>query len=81
MFEAVYCNPVAKGEESKAQAMLELLFRHYIGHLDELPGDYYAIAQTEGAERAVCDYLAGMTDSYAVERYGDVFIPKAWTVK
>lgn len=81
MFQAVYCNPVAKGEESKAQNMLELLFRHYIDHLDELPGDYYAIAQTEGVQRAVCDYLAGMTDSYAVERYGDVFIPKAWTVK
>ena len=81
MFQAVYCNPVAKGEESKAQAMLELLFRHYIDHLDELPGDYYAIAQAEGPERAVCDYLAGMTDSYAVDRYGDVFIPKAWTVK
>lgn len=81
MFDAVYRNPVAKGEESKAQAMLELLFRHYIDHLDELPGDFYAIAQAEGPERAVCDYLAGMTDSYAVERYGDVFIPKAWTVK
>ena len=81
MFEAVYRNPVAKGEEGKAQAMLELLFRHYINHLDELPDDYYAIAQAEGPERAVCDYLAGMTDSYAVERYGDVFIPKAWTVK
>ena len=81
MFDAVYCNPVAKGEESKAQNMIELLFRHYITHLDELPGDYYAIAQQDGAERAVCDYLAGMTDSYAVERYGDVFIPKAWTVK
>lgn len=81
MFEAVYCNPVAKGEESKAQNMIELLFRHYIAHLDELPDDYYAIAQSEAPERAVCDYLAGMTDSYAVERYGDVFIPKAWTVK
>ncbi len=81
MFQAVYCNPVAKGEESKAQNMIEHLFRHYITHLDELPGDYYAIAHTDGPERAVCDYLAGMTDSYAVERYGDVFIPKAWTVK
>lgn len=81
MFQAVYCNPVAKGEESKAQNMIEHLFRHYITHLDELPGDYYTIAQTDGPERAVCDYLAGMTDSYAVERYGDVFIPKAWTVK
>ena len=81
MFEAVYCNPVAKGEESKAQAMLELLFRHYKDHLDELPGDYYAIAQTEGPERAVCDYIAGMTDMYAVDRYSAAFIPRAWTVK
>ena len=81
MFQAVYCNPVAKGEESKAQNMIEHLFRHYIEHLDELPADFYAIAQAEGPQRAVCDYLAGMTDSYAVERYGDVFIPKAWTVK
>ncbi len=81
MYDAVYRNPVAKGEESKAQGMLEQLFRYYIDHLDKLPGEYYAIAQTEGPQRAVCDYIAGMTDKYAVEQYQDAFIPKAWTVK
>ena len=81
MFEAVYRNPVAKGEESRAQGMLEQLFHYYIDHLDKLPGDYYAIAQTEGPQRAVCDYIAGMTDKFAVEQFQEAFIPKAWTVK
>ncbi len=81
MFEAVYRNPVAKGEESRAQGMLEQLFHYYVNHLDKLPDDYYAIAQTEGPERAVCDYIAGMTDKYAVEQYQAAFIPKAWAVK
>lgn len=81
MFEAVYRNPVAKGEESRAQDMLEQLFRYYIAHLDELPADFLSIAQGESPERAVCDYIAGMTDKYAVEQYSRAFIPKAWTVK
>ncbi len=81
MFEAVYRNPVAKGEESRAQGMLEQLFGYYIEHLDKLPDDYYAIAQEEGPQRAVCDYIAGMTDKFAVDQYSDAFIPKAWTVK
>lgn len=81
MFEAVYRNPVAKGEEVRAQGMLEQLFGYYIDHLDKLPADYYAIAQAETPERAVCDYIAGMTDKFAVEQYSEAFIPKAWTVK
>ncbi len=81
MFGSVYHNPVAKGEESRAQGMLEQLFGYYIEHLDKLPDDYYAIAQAEGPQRAVCDYIAGMTDKFAVDQYSDAFIPKAWTVK
>ncbi|MEG1430847.1 MAG: deoxyguanosinetriphosphate triphosphohydrolase, partial [Oscillospiraceae bacterium] len=34
-----------------------------------------------GKERAVCDYIAGMTDKFAVDKYGEAFIPQAWTVK
>lgn len=81
MFEAVYRNPVAKGEEVRAQGMLEQLFHYYVEHLDKLPDDYYAIAQAESPERAVCDYIAGMTDKFAVEQFQEAFIPKAWTVK
>jgi dGTPase len=81
MFEAVYRNPVAKGEESKAQDMLARLYEYYVKSPDRLPGDFQDIRFKEGPERAVCDYIAGMTDKYAVEQYGELFIPKAWTVK
>ena len=81
MFEAVYHNPVAKGEESKAQDMLARLFEYYAKDPDRLPDDFQDIRFREGAERAVCDYIAGMTDKYAVEKYAEAYIPKAWQVK
>lgn len=81
MFASVYLNPIAKGEEGKAQEMLYNLFQYYIKHPDKLPEEYRDIWQQEGRERAVCDYIAGMTDAYAVEAYQDIFIPKSWTVK
>ena len=80
MFRSVYLNPVAKGEEGKAQEMIRQLFDYYLCHLEELPEEFRDIRETEGKERAVCDYIAGMTDAYAVERYQELFIPKAWTV-
>jgi len=81
MFENVYTNPLAKGEEGKAQEMIRLLFRHYRQNPDELPDDFQAIRAEEGADRAVCDYIAGMTDPFAVERFQKIFIPQGWSVK
>lgn len=81
MFDSVYTNPRAKGEESKAQDMLRRLFAYYQSHPDELPGEFQDIRVLNGVERAVCDYIAGMTDKYAVERFGELFIPMAWSVK
>ena len=81
MFENVYRNPVAKGEEGKAQDMVKALFEYYVKNPDELPADFQTIRVEEGVERAVCDYVSGMTDNFAVETYSALFIPKAWTVK
>ena len=81
MFEAVYRNPVAKGEEGKAQGLLRRLFEYYLRDTDRLPGEFQDIVAREGAERAVCDYIAGMTDPYAVECYTKAFVPEAWRVK
>lgn len=81
MFEAVYHSPVAKGEEGKAQEMLHRLFDHYRKYPDKLPSDFQDIREREGVDRAVCDYIAGMTDKYAVDKYSEAFIPMAWTVK
>ncbi len=80
MFDSVYTNPMAKGEEGKAQDMLRRLFEYYQENPDELPDDFQSIRQKEGVERAVCDYIAGMTDPFAVERFKELFLPKGWTV-
>ena len=81
MFEAVYHNPIAKGEESKAQDMIARLFEYYQKDPDKLPPDYQDIRMREGVDRAVCDYIAGMTDKYAVEKYCEAYVPMAWSVK
>lgn len=81
MFEHVYTNPLAKGEESKAQQMLELLFNHYLKDPDRLPADFQEIRVEEGVERAICDYIAGMTDPYAAEQFKKIYIPVGWKLK
>lgn len=81
MFEFVYRNPVAKGEEGKAQELLRRLFDYYRREPDKLPPEFQDIRMEEGVERAVCDYIAGMTDVYAVECFNAAFIPKSWSVK
>lgn len=81
MYEAVYLNPKAKGEESKVEGIIGGIWDYYIKHPDKLPEDYRAICEEEGLPRAVCDYISGMTDGYAMEVYGKIFIPAAWSVK
>ena len=80
MFEQVYRNPIAKGQEGKAQDMLAILYQHYMKHEKELPPEYKSIIETEGLGRAVCDYVACMTDRYALERFKDIYIPLNWQV-
>ena len=81
MFANVYTNPLAKGEEGKAQDMLKMLFTYYQKDPDQLPADFQSIRMEEGVERAVCDYIAGMTDPFAVQKFEELFIPMGWTVK
>ena len=81
MFDSVYFNPLAKGEEGKAEDMICLLFDYYAKHTDKLPPEFQEIRMEESPERAVCDYISGMTDKFAVEQFGEAFIPKAWSVK
>ena len=81
MFERVYRNPVAKGEESKAQDMLTRLYEYYITHPQALPEDFQPQLSFDGMERTVCDYIAGMTDKYAVDKYSQIFIPMGWQTK
>ena len=81
MFDNVYRNPVAKGEESKAKDMLQRLFDYYIAHPEALPEDFHPQLSFDGMERTVCDYIAGMTDNYAIDKYTEIFIPMGWQTK
>ena len=81
MFARVYTNPVAKSEESKVDGILERLYDYYSANADALPEDLRPVIESDGLERAACDYISGMTNSYAMEKYGELFIPFAWTVK
>jgi len=81
MFERVYRNPIAKGEESKAKAMLQRLYTYYIDHPEALPEDFHPQLSFDGLGRTVCDYIAGMTDNYAVDKYTEIFIPSGWNVR
>lgn len=78
MFRHVYQNPRAKGEERKGQWVLTQLYRHFSENADDLPTDYMQIALQEGAERAACDYVAGMTDRFAVDVFARLYIPQSW---
>ena len=82
MFQSVYTNPVAKGEEVKAKRMLEMLYEFYSDHLDAIPERYSsaAINGTEKKDRVLADYISGMTDEYAITKFNECFMPKAWEV-
>lgn len=81
MFENVYRNPVAKGEETKAKDMLKRLFEYYYRHPEALPEDFQPQLSFEGMGRTVCDYIAGMTDNYAVDKHAELFVPMGWHIR
>jgi len=81
LFERVYRNPVAKGEEVKARAMIKALYEYYINNPTKLPADFIPQLDFEGIPRVICDYIAGMTDKYCVAKYEELFIPSTWHVR
>ncbi|MBQ8966433.1 deoxyguanosinetriphosphate triphosphohydrolase [Ruminococcus sp.] len=81
MFDSVYTNPACKSEERKAQDMISFLYKYYTDHIEALPAMYLNLAYHYGVDMAVCDYISGMTDVFAVETFKELFIPAAWMVK
>ena len=80
MFDNVYTNPKAKGEEQKAQNIVKELFHYYMDHPELLPKEYVERMWQSGEtqERSVSDYIAGMTDQYAISKFQEFFIPDSW---
>lgn len=79
MFDNVYRNPVCKSEETKASELIIQLYRHYEKSFDDLPSLYKRLSEQFGKSRAICDYIAGMTDSFAISTFNEIFIPKGWS--
>ena len=80
MFERVYLGPAVRAEHAKISAVLRRLFAHYVEHpelLPESPAEGTRGADARLAER-VTDYLAGMTDRYAIRAYTDLEVPRAF---
>ncbi len=81
LFERVYYNPAAKGEEQKSKELVCTLFDYYVKNPDRLPDRYrrrIGTAEGETVERGVADFISGMTDRYAIETYEELFVPRVW---
>ena len=80
MFRNLYIHSAAKTEEGKAQELLHSLYNYYIEHHTEMPREFVEGVWIRGESwsRAVCDYIAGMTDEYAIDRYKELFLPQPW---
>ncbi len=78
MFEAVYTNPACKSEEGKAAEMITMLYERFAKYPELMPDLYVKLARIYSPETAACDFVAGMTDRYAVRTFENMFIPKGW---
>lgn len=78
MFKNVYTNVKCKGEEHKAEALIKNLYGYFVENPDSLPEFYKKVVESEGRERAACDYVASMSDGYVLKIYNELFIPTAW---
>ncbi len=80
MFANVYRSPAVKqaSELEKIRGLIHGLYGYFLDHSGELPGEYQLILERDGAEEAVKDYIAGMTDRYAINLYTETFVPSGW---
>jgi len=80
MFINVYQNPKAKGEEGKAERLVEALYQYFLEHLEELPAEYLHIMEVhkECMDRVVCDYVSSMSDRFAIGIFSDIYLPDSW---
>lgn len=81
MFTNLYKNPIAKGEEKRAESMLGQLYTYYMDHPEILPDKFIRMLDDgEALGRVVCDFISGMTDQFALNRFNEFYLPKAWQV-
>ena len=80
MYESLYTNSIAKSEEFKVDGLVAQMFAHLLKNPDLLPREFAVIREQEGVARAACDYIAGMTDNYALQMVQEWFVPHGWSI-
>lgn len=78
LFDYVYHDSWRREEEKRCDYIISALFDHYLRHPEQLPAEYLEIRYTEGPERATCDFVACMTDRYAIDQFTELFVPNAF---
>ena len=80
MFENVYRSQKVKKEEdlAKVEVVISSLYDYFLKNPEKLPEDHKRICEEDGIHMACKDYIAGMTDRYALNLYSDLFVPKGW---
>ena len=81
LFERVYSHAVAKDEEEKVGNLIEFLYRHFCRNVGQIPAEYRQYIETDGVERVACDYIACMTDRFALGCFEELFVPQVWQYK
>ena len=81
LFTEMYINPVVKAEEIKATRIIEILYEYYLERPEEMPGEFkFMLDEGDDKITVVCDYIAGMTDNFAVEKFQELYIPRSWSI-
>ncbi len=82
MFDNVYTNPKAKSQEAKGKKLLRELYEYYKLHIEELPVNFRNMVTEKGEplNLVICDYIAGMSDQYAVSKFEEIYVPMSWKV-
>lgn len=80
MYSTVYVDPVAKREEGKVEKMVYELYEKLRAEPELMPNFYLQIAYQEGVDRAVVDYISGMSDEFATRMFEELFVPKKWHI-
>jgi len=78
MFDRVYNTYAARPDEDKVKRIIESLYGYFKENPSKLPQEFIEISETENIDRALCDYIAGMTDNYAVRCFFSIFVPRQW---
>lgn len=83
LFEHVYRNPEVKkhAELEKIQTLIFSLYEFYVKYPEKLPGEYQILLDQWDKNEVAKDYIAGMTDRYALYMYDELFVPAGWNLR